>query len=156
MKERNNLLISRVEELLEIERKFHSLFHVNPVPAWLKFITQDDQLVMGLVNASYTEVTGISVNAYLGRHDKDIWNVGTAEEFLESEKHIIRTGISRRIVEKAVNLRTGRVQYWVGWKWPCVHQGTMIGVWGQAEPYPEEFWKRSGEEILSALKEYYP
>lgn len=156
MRERNNLLISRVEELLDIERKFNSLFHVNPVPAWLKFRTKNEQLVMGLVNVAYTEMTGITVHAYAGRSDKEIWNTGAAEGFLENEKHIIRTGIPRRIVERAVNLKTGQTQYWVGWKWPFVHQGNLIGIWGQAEPYPEEFWKRSGEEILAALKEYYP
>ena len=156
MQERNNLLITRVEELLEVERKFHSLFHVNPVPAWLKFITQDGQLVMGMVNTAYTNLTGISVNAYAGRKDKDIWTVGEATEFLETEKLILKTGIPKRIIERAINLRTGHPQYWLGWKWPCVHQGEVIGIWGQAEPYPEEFWKRSGEEILTALKEYYP
>lgn len=153
MPERRNLLIHRVEELLEIERRFNSKFGTNPVPAWLKFVTKDSHLVMGMVNAAYTAATGISVTAYMGRPDHAIWTPGEAESFGAADKHVLKTGTAHRIAEKATNPRTGKDQYWVGWKWPYVYQDKIIGIWGMAEPYPDYFWDTFGADILKALKD---
>lgn len=152
MAEPKNLLIARVEELLEIERRYRSVFLQHPVPFWIKFLTQEDRLVMGIVNTAYTEATGISVNAYHGRPDNVVWITGESEEFSVVDRLVLRTGTQHQIAEKGINPRTKKVQYWVGWKWPYVYQQKVIAVVGQAQPYPEEFWLTHGELILTAQK----
>lgn len=152
--ERKNILLKRVEELLEVERRFHTLFGANPVPTWFKFRTKEDRLVMGMVNAAYTRATGISVTAYVGRPDDAIWTTGEPEEFSTIDRHVIRTGSPSRIAEKAINPKNKKTQYWVGWKWPYVYQKEIIGVVGSAESFTEEFWVQHGAAVLKAIGEY--
>jgi hypothetical protein len=153
MPERKNILLERVEELLEVERRFNTIFGAHPVPTWIKFLTKDDRLVMGMVNASYTLATGISVTAYLGKPDNAVWVAGEPEEFNVNDRAVIRTGMPQRTAEKAVNPRTKKVQIWVGWKWPYIYHGRVIGVVGCAEGFNEDFWRDHGEAVLTALGE---
>ena len=151
--ERKNILLQRVEELLEIEKRFITVFYSNPVPTWCKFLTKDDRLLMGLVNPAYTHATSISVAAYVGRSDSVIWTMGEPEEFNKVDRAVIRTGTPRRIAEKAINPKTGKTQYWVGWKWPHMYNNKIVGVVGSAEPFNETFWNQHGTQVLAALGE---
>lgn len=153
MAEPKDILLRRVDELLEIERRFNIVFGAHPVPTWFKFLTEDHRLVMGMVNAAYTRATGISVTSYSGRPDEAVWASGESQEFDKVDRLVIRTGTAHRIAERAVNPRTKKVQYWVGWKWPYIYDKNVIGVVGCAEAYTEAFWNQFGADMLIAMGE---
>jgi hypothetical protein len=153
MVEPKKILLNRVEELLEIERRFNVTFGSHPIPTWIKFLAENNRLVMGLVNSAYTRATGISITAYMGKPDDAVWTSGEHEEFGKTDSLVVKTGTAHRVAEKAIHPITKKSQYWIGWKWPYVHHEAIVGVVGCAESVSEEFWNQYGADLLIALGE---
>ena len=130
-------VLKRLQHLIDTEDRYQSLFDENPRPIWLKWVTPG-ALLMGKVNAAYTRATGITVRAYSGETDKTLW--GDDQTFNEADKEVINTRMRVKIAERANNPLTHKPEVWVGWKWPYIVRGKVVGIWGEAIPVPVEVY----------------
>lgn len=148
---KKDTMLNRMQELIDIEHMFQSLFEHNPAPVWLKWV-RHDHLLMGFVNAAYTKATGISLEAYKGERDKVLWGDTAGEGFNEADLAVIRKRTPVRIAELAENPLSGEMEYWVGWKWPYIVRGKVVGVWGRALPIRQEVYEEHEELIQKLLR----
>lgn len=141
-------ILERIQDLADAEDQFDSYFNGNPRPSWLKWV-RGERLAIAYVNAAYTRETGISVAAYKGREDRTLW--GDAQDFGEADRTVVQKRRPVRITELAPNPLTGRDQYWIGWKWPYIVRGSVVGVWGSAVPVDREFYDKHKDTISEFL-----
>lgn len=137
-------VLERLDHLRKSEQLFHGAWEDNPRPCWYKWV-RGGQLVMGRVNAAYTQATGITVEAYKGEEDDSLWHGKHA--FNEADREVVRSRVRVKIAELATNPLTGKVQYWVGWKWPQIERGEVVGIWGEAISVPQEIYDEFRELI---------
>ncbi len=139
-----DMVLDRVQHLLDTEDQHSSYFDENPWPSWLKWVSKGAML-MGRVNAAYTRATGITVRAYAGETDQAVW--GDEVAFNEYDREVIQKRVKIPIAEHAKNPMTGELQVWVGWKWPYIVRGQVVGVWGKAVPVPKALYDNYEELI---------
>ena len=74
------------------------------------------------------------------------------EGFNEADLAVIRKRTPVRIAELAENPLSGEMEYWVGWKWPYIVRGKVVGVWGRALPIRQEVYEEHEELIQKLLR----
>lgn len=133
------VVVSRVQELLDTERKFDALFNGCPIPMWFK-VERSGQFVMQDVNDAYTDALGISKEAYVGQTDFELWEDKKARVFYANDQYVTKRRHMIMVEEKIVNPGTSKKEIAVGWKWPQINDGEVEGVWGCAYVLDRVFW----------------
>jgi len=109
---------------------FLRFFDTLPIPAWLKILDDDGNLVMRWVNAAYEAEVGILPEKYIGRDDLAVWDAETAAGFAANDLKAIT---EKLVVETAEHARD---KVWRGYKWPLVEGDDVVGVFGIALGLP--------------------
>lgn len=140
--------LKRVHQLLNTEEENDSFFLGCPIPVWLKRCKKD-KIIMDKVNPAYTKYTGISLKAYKGREDEDVYDHKTGEEFGDNDKKVIERRAPVRTQELIVNPLSNKEEYWIGWKFPYINNaGIVIGIWGIALPVEKESYTPAIKEFV--------
>jgi len=139
--EKGTDLSERIAHLLLIEELFESYFHYNPVASWHKVYDSTRQaFYMDSVNDAYAAHTGLQPDAYEGQQDDRLWEKDAAEEFYRNDMEVVRHRSVLPIAERGTNPLTGVEEVFLGWKWPHVKDGVVVGVWGLCNFFTAVEW----------------
>lgn len=106
-------------------------FEFLPIPAWLKIVRPDEEILFFRLNKAYTEAFGVQEVDVLNKSSIKIWDRLVDEKLMvESDRDLIRDKIVISYINKLFNPKIQDYEYWQVQKWPIIVEDVVVAICG--------------------------